>query len=217
MSQQVLDKIINGKIIAIVRGIKSDKILDLVEAMYKGCITCVEVTFDQSSEEKMKDTLTSISKICEIYNEKICVGAGTVMTAEQVRLAIKAGAQYIISPNVDEEVIKETKKLDKISIPGAFTPTETAYAYKLGADIVKLFPAGELGAGYIKAVKAPLKHIPVVAVGGVNPDNCADFIKAGAIGVGCGGNLVSVKLVEEGRFDEITAVAKQYMEALKEI
>ena len=169
MSQQVLDKIINGKIVAIVRGIKSDKILDLVEAMYKGGITCVEVTFDQSSEEKMKDTLTSISKICEIYNEKICVGAGTVMTAEQVRLAIKAGAQYIISPNVDEEVIKETKKLDKISIPGAFTPTETAYAYKLGADIVKLFRAGELGAGYIKAVKAPLKHIPVVAVGGVNP------------------------------------------------
>ena len=139
------------------------------------------------------------------------------MTAEQVRLAVKAGAQYIISPNVDEEVIKETKNLNKISIPGAFTPTETAYAYKLGADIVKLFPAGELGAGYIKAVKAPLKHIPVVAVGGVNPENCADFIKAGAIGVGCGGNLVSAKLVEEGRFDEITAVAKQYMEALKDI
>ena len=217
MSQQILDKIIDGKIVAIVRGIKSDKILDLVEAMYKGGITCVEVTFDQSSEEKIKDTLTSISKISDKFNDKICVGAGTVMTAEQVRLAVKAGAQYIISPNVDEEVIKETKNLNKISIPGAFTPTETAYAYKLGADIVKLFPAGELGAGYIKAVKAPLKHIPVVAVGGVNPENCADFIKAGAIGVGCGGNLVSAKLVEEGRFDEITAVAKQYMEALKDI
>ena len=114
----------------------------------------------------------------------------------------------------DEEVIKETKKLGKVSIPGAMTPTEAAFAYKCGADIVKLFPAGVLGAAYIKALKAPLKHIPVTAVGSVNPQNCAEFIKAGCVGVGCGGNLVSAKLVNEGRFDEITAVAKEYMEAL---
>ena len=111
-------------------------------------------------------------------------------------------------------MIKETKKLGKVSIPGAMTPTEAAFAYKCGADIVKLFPAGVLGAAYIKALKAPLKHIPVTAVGSVNPQNCAEFIKAGCVGVGCGGNLVSAKLVNEGRFDEITAVAKEYMEAL---
>lgn len=217
MSKEIYEKIVKGKVVAIVRGVSSQDMPNLVEAMYLGGITCVEVTFDQSSEEKMKDTLVSISKIAQVYTDKVCVGAGTVMTVEQVRAAIDAGAQYIISPNVDEDVIKETKKLGKVSIPGAFTPTETALAYKYGADIVKLFPAGELGASYIKAVKAPLKHIPVVAVGGVNPENCIEFIKAGAIGVGCGGNLVSTKLIAEGKFDEITKVAKQYMDALKDV
>ena len=95
------------------------------------------------------------------------------------------------------------------------TPTEVAYAYELGADIVKMFPAGVLGSGYIKAVKAPLKHIPVTAVGGVNPENCADFIRAGAVGVGVGGNLVSPQYVKEGRFDEIAAIAKSYVDALE--
>jgi 2-dehydro-3-deoxyphosphogluconate aldolase/(4S)-4-hydroxy-2-oxoglutarate aldolase len=116
---------------------------------------------------------------------------------------------------VDARVIRATKALGKISIPGAMTPTEVAYAYECGADIVKMFPAGVLGAGYIKAVKAPLKHIPVVAVGGVNAGNCAEFIKAGAVGVGVGGNLVSPAFVNEGRFDEITAMAQEYTDALK--
>ena len=145
----------------------------------------------------------------------MCVGAGTVMTVEQVRQAAEAGAEYMISPNVDEEVTRETKRLGKVSIPGAMTPTEAAFAYKCGADIVKLFPAGLLGAAYIKAVKAPLKHIPVTAVGNVNVDNCAEFIKAGAVGVGVGGSLVSAKLVDEGRFDEITATAQAYVAALR--
>ena len=201
MSQAVLNKILDGKIIAIVRGIPSEKIVDLVNAMLKGGVYCVEVTFDQSSEEAKKDTLKAISTITKEFGE-------------QVHQAVEAGAEYIISTNTDEEVIKETKKLGKVSIPGAMTPTEAAFAYKCGADIVKLFPAGVLGAAYIKALKAPLKHIPVTAVGSVNPQNCAEFIKAGCVGVGCGGNLVSAKLVNEGRFDEITAVAKEYMEAL---
>ena len=114
-------------------------------------------------------------------------------------------------------VIRETKKLDKISIPGAMTPTEAAFAYKCGADIVKMFPAGVLGPAYIKAVKAPLKHIPLTAVGGISPENCVDFIKAGCVGVGCGGNLVSPKLVTEGKFDEITKVAQAYTAALQSV
>ena len=123
----------------------------------------------------------------------------------------------MISPNVDEAVIRETKKLGKISIPGAMTPTEAAFAYKCGADIVKMFPAGVLGPAYIKAVKAPLKHIPLTAVGGISPENCVDFIKAGCVGVGCGGNLVSPKLVAEGKFDEITKVAQAYTAALQSV
>ena len=214
MSQAVLDKILAGKIVAIVRGIPSTQIVGLASALEKGGVNCIEVTFDQSSEEKAKDTLASIRAIKEALGDRMCVGAGTVMSPEQVRQAVEAGAEYMISPNVDEEVIRETKRLDKVSIPGAMTPTEAAFAYKCGADIVKMFPAGILGAGYIKAVKAPLKHIPLTAVGNVNVDNCAEFIKAGAVGVGVGGSLVSAKLVAEGRFDEITATARAYVDAL---
>ena len=215
MSQTVLNKIIEGKIVAIVRGIPSTKILGLAAALEKGGVNCIEVTFDQSSEEKARDTLAAIRTIKEGLGDKVCVGAGTVMTVEQVRQAAEAGAEYMISPNVDEEVIRETKRLGKVSIPGAMTPTETAFAYQCGADIVKLVPAGLLGPAYIKAVKAPLKHIPVSAVGNITIENCADFIQAGAVGVGVGGNLVSALLVKEGCFSQITATARAYREKLK--
>lgn len=214
MSQEVLKKIRDGKIIAIIRGISSDKIVDLVEAMVAGGVYCAEVTFDQASVEGAQDTLVSIRKICEHFGDRVCVGAGTVMSSEQVCQAAKAGAKYIISPNTDPLVIAETKKLGLVSIPGAMTPTEAAYAYSLGADIVKLFPAGNLGAAYIKALKAPLKHIPVTAVGGVNAENCIEFFKAGVIGIGVGGNLVSKELVDSQNFAAITAAAKEYVDAL---
>ncbi len=216
MSKEILDSIKESKIVAIVRGIPSENMVDLVEAIYKGGINCVEVTIDNTSEDAIEDTLVSIRKIKEELGDKCLVGAGTVMNKSQVHEVVEAGAEYIISPNVDEEVIKETKSLGKISIPGAFTPSEAALAYKFGADIVKLFPAGIMGHEYIKAVKAPLKHIPVMAVGGVNPKNCGDFIKAGAIGVGVGGNLVSMDLIKEGRFDQIEEIAREYVDALKE-
>jgi 2-dehydro-3-deoxyphosphogluconate aldolase / (4S)-4-hydroxy-2-oxoglutarate aldolase len=209
-----LNRIKDGKVIAIVRGIPSTSIVDLVNALLAGGVSCVEVTFDQSSTEKTKDSLKAISTIQKTFGDKVAVGAGTIMTVEQVHQAVEAGAEYIISPNINEAVIRETKKLGKVSIPGGCTPTEVANAYEYGADIVKLFPAGVLGAGYVKALKAPLKHIPLTAVGGVSPDNCRSFIEAGAIGVGCGGKLVSQKLVSEGKFDEITATARAYMDAL---
>ena len=215
MSKEVLDRILEGKIVAIVRGIPSDEIVGLAEALVKGGISCIEVTFDQSSAEKARDTLKAISNMRQALGDRVCVGAGTVMSVEQVEAAATAGAEYMISPNTNAAVIKRTKELNKVSIPGAMTPSEVAEAYEQGADIVKMFPAGILGCAYIKAVKAPLKHIPVTAVGGVNPGNCADFIRAGAVGVGVGGNLVSPQLVREGRFEEITAIARSYTDALK--
>ncbi|MBO5867357.1 MAG: bifunctional 4-hydroxy-2-oxoglutarate aldolase/2-dehydro-3-deoxy-phosphogluconate aldolase [Oscillospiraceae bacterium] len=202
-----------NKIIAIVRGISSDKIVDLANALSAGGIKCIEVTFDQSSPEGIQETVRSIKCLAEMGGD-ICVGAGTVMSVEQVQMAYESGAKYIISPNLNEAVIKETKRLGMVSIPGAFTPTEAAYAYECGADIVKIFPGGLLGTAYIKALKAPLSYIPLTAVGNVNQHNCADFIKAGCVGVGVGGSLVSKDLVNEGRFDEITAMAKEYMDAL---
>ena len=207
-----LERILETKIIAIVRGIPSGKIAALAQALAEGGVSCIEVTFDQTNPE---ETLTSLRTIKSELGDRICLGAGTVMTVEQVRQAAEAGAEYMISPNVDEAVIRATKALGKVSIPGAMTPTETAFAYQCGADIVKLFPAGLLGPAYIKAVKAPLKHIPVSAVGNITIENCADFIQAGAVGVGVGGNLVSALLVNEGCFSQITATARAYREKLK--
>ena len=212
MAQSVLERIYEEKIIASVRGIPSGKIAALAQALAEGGVSCIEVTFDQTNPE---ETLTSLRTIKSELGDRICLGAGTVMTVEQVEQAAQAGAEYMISPNVDEAVIRATKALGKVSIPGAMTPTETAFAYQCGADIVKLFPAGLLGPAYIKAVKAPLKHIPVSAVGNITIENCADFIQAGAVGVGVGGNLVSALLVNEGCFSQITATARAYREKLK--
>ncbi len=207
----LIKKIIHeNKIIAIFRGVDKSKIINTAIALYDGGIRLIEVTFNQSSKTCIEDTANSIKAICDEMGDKMCVGAGTVMNEEQVVAAIDAGAQYIISPNTDKAVIEKTKELGAISIPGAFTPTETVDAYKMGADYVKLFPAGILGIDYIKALRAPISHIPVMAVGGINGDNFNEFIDVGVSGVGIGSSLVNLKLINEGRFDELSELARQF-------
>lgn len=215
MANTALDTILETKVIAIVRGIGGEHICALAEAIRAGGLKCLEVTFDHSAAGGAEETLRSIRLLRKTLGEAMSIGAGTVMTAEEVRRAAEAGAGYIISPNVDEAVIRETKRLGLVSIPGAMTPTEAAAAWNLGADLVKLFPAGVLGVDYIKALKAPLRHIPVTAVGGVTPQNAGAFLAAGCAGVGAGGNLVSRRLVAEGRLDEITRTARAYVEAVR--
>ena len=149
MAQSVLDRIYAEKIIAIVRGISSAQIVDLARALAEGGVSCIEVTFDQTN---LEETLASLRAIKSELGDRICLGAGTVMTVEQVEQAAQAGAEYMISPNVDEAVIRATKALGKVSIPGAMTPTETAFAYQCGADIVHLDPDGLLGPAYIQAI-----------------------------------------------------------------
>jgi len=144
------------------------------------------------------------------FGDSIAVGAGTVLTVENVRQAAEAGAQYMISPNTDEAVIKETKNLGLVSIPGAMTPTEVVSAYNMGADIVKLFPAAVLGLGYVKALLSPISHIPITAVGGINAQNAQSFIDAGCVGVSVGGNLVNKKFIEAGDFEAIKKLAQEY-------
>lgn len=209
-NDMVLKAVLENKIIAIVRGVYGDDVLRLSEALFQSGIRMIEVTYDQTG--KAEDTADTIRLITEHFSGDVLAGAGTVMSAEQARIAKDAGACYIISPNVKEEVIRETKKLDMVSMPGALTPTEIAAAYEMGADVVKIFPASVLGPAYIKAVKAPLKHIPVMAVGGINEKNARDYIAAGAAGVGVGGNLVNRQWVSEGKFGEIGRIARELRE-----
>lgn len=215
MSKDAYNVILEEKVVAIVRGFDPETVVKLAKAYVAGGVRCIEVTFDQTSVEKQKRTAETIRLLKDTMGDSVCVGAGTVMTAEQVRMAAEAGAEYMISPNVDEDVIRETKRLGKVSIPGAMTPSEIASAYKLGGDIIKLFPANEMGLSYIKAIKAPLKHIPIMATGGVRPANAADYLAAGSSALGVGGDLVNKTWIAAGEFDKIALAAKAYKDAVK--
>lgn len=205
-----LQYIFSQKIIAIVRGLSSETILALAEALYAGGIDLIEVTFDQAAPQTWPDTAKAIRALALESHGRILPGAGTVITLEQYTMARDAGAQYIITPVVDPALITAVKKDGLCAFPGAFTPTEIELAYSAGADAVKVFPAGALGPGYIKAVRAPLPHIPLMAVGGINEENAAGFLAAGAVGLGIGGNLVHKTWIENGEFQRITELAQIY-------
>jgi len=211
--EATLQKIKENKLVAILRDVEPVKILRTCKALHDGGIECIEVTFNQLSENGILETVNAIKQICE--NTNICVGAGTVMTVEQVVLAVKAGAKYIISPNFDEDVVKKTVELGAVSIPGVLTPSEIVSSYKIGASFVKLFPGGLLGPQYIKAVRAPISHIPIMVVGGVGLENIREFLHCGVAGFGIGSSLVNKKLIIDNRFDELKKLAEQFINAIK--
>ncbi len=208
------DLIKEHKIIAIVRGLSPAHMLHLADALSAGGVSLIEVTFNQGKPETWKDTACAIEALAKERSGKVLAGAGTVLTLQQLHMAADAGAQYIISPDVNEEVIRETKRLGLVSLPGALTPTEIMAAHKAGADAVKVFPAGSLGPEYIRAIRAPLSHIPLLAVGGIDADNCGAFLKAGCVGVGVGGSLVNKQWIEAGEFEKITELAKVFVQNL---
>jgi 2-dehydro-3-deoxyphosphogluconate aldolase/(4S)-4-hydroxy-2-oxoglutarate aldolase len=211
MTQEIKNIIENKKIIAICRKIYSEDLINLAAAINRGGINLLEVTYDQIDPDCVKKTTEAI-KAVRLSNPDMFVGAGTVLTCDQVKAAFDAGAKYIISPNTDAEIIEHTKKLGMISIPGAMTPTEIITAHNAGADYVKLFPCGSLGPAYIKDVISPINHIKMMAVGGITLENMAGFLSLGIIGVGIGGTLCSKKLIVEGRFDQLEENARKFVE-----
>ena len=209
----VLNFIYTHKIVAISRQVYGDGLLKAAEKLIEKGVRLLEVTFDQNSAECLVDTPESIRLIKTRLGDQICVGAGTVMTCEQARAAQQAGADFALAPNVDCEVIAEIKKLGLIAVPGALTPSEIATAYNAGADIVKVFPVANLGADYLKAIRGPLNHIPLMAVGGVNASNLKSFLDAGCCSAGIGSNLISKKRVQAGEFSAISQAAAELVAA----
>lgn len=203
-----------GKIIVVVRGLKTEYMLGLAEALYAGGIDMMEVTFGQSDPASWKDTAAAIRAIATRMEGKMLAGAGTVLTEAQLRLAADAGARYIIQPNVNPAMIQKVKMAGLCSIPGAFTPTEIEAAWEAGADAVKVFPAGSLGPAYMKAVKEPLSHVPILAVGGVTEKTARDYIAAGCAGIGVSSRLVNKALIEAGDWAPITALAREFRKAV---
>ena len=211
-----LEYVKERKIVAIVRGLKPEYIVRLGHAFEEGGIGLMEVTYNQKAPDTWKNTAAAIEAVEKEFGDRMLVGAGTVITPEQVSMTYNAGGHYLVTPSTQPEIIRMGKALGLGLYPGAFSPTEILEAWNAGADAVKVFPAGSLGPGYIKSVSAPLGNIPLMAVGGVNEKNAADYMKAGCVGLGVGGNLVNKEWIENGEWDKVTALAREFMKAVKE-
>ena len=214
MRDKVIKKIEEEKIIVIVRGVEKEKLIPLAEAMYEGGIRLLEITYSANGNVSDEETADNIKRLTGYFGDKMFIGAGTVLNEKQVELTHKAGGKFIISPDTCLEVIKKTRELSMVSIPGALTPSEIQSANKSGADFVKLFPITNMGAGYVKAILAPLSHIKFLAVGGINSDNMSDYLKAGVKGFGIGSNIIDKKMLKECDYKGITGLAKKYINAL---
>jgi len=215
MKEEVEKCVRENRIIAIIRGFEPDLCMRLAEAYAKGGVRMVEVTYVQTDRALWSKTTDAIHAIATQFGKDVCVGAGTVLSSEQLKMTRDAGGQFMVSPNEKPELIRECVSYGMAAIPGAMTPTEVVNAWEAGASFVKLFPSGHLGAGYVKALKAPLKQIPMLAVGGITPDNIADFMKAGCVGAGVSGVLQNKEWMAAGAWDKITDVARLLVERSK--
>lgn len=215
MNTRTLDLLLENGIIAISRGNYGDDLISSVAALKKGGVRAVEVTFEQTLDGSK--TAEAIRLIKERFGGEMAIGAGTVMSKRELMLAFEAGAEYVVSPNTDKAVICETKRLGLVSVPGAMTPTEIALAASFGADIVKIFPAGNLGPGYFSAVTTPLSDIRCAAVGGITLDNISLFKKNGACAFGISSSLFDKKLIANKDFSRMEEVAAAYVQAAKNV
>ena len=212
MRKEVEQRIRDSRVLAIVRGFDPDVCLHLAEAYLAGGIRAMEVTYVQTDRASWKKTAAAIRAIRKRFAGELSVGAGTVLTAEQLQMTHDAGGEFMVAPNVKPDLVRRCADLDMASIPGALSPTEAVDAWEAGASFVKIFPAGQMGPAYVKALKAPLAHIPMLAVAGVTLDNAAEFMKAGCVGIAVSGPLTNREAIAAGQWDRITAVARAYVE-----
>lgn len=211
MRERIIAAIENKKIIVIVRGIDRENLIPLAEAMYDGGIRLLEITYSANGKVSDEYTAENIRILSEYFQDRMYIGAGTVLTEKQVELTAQANGQFIISPDACPEVIQKTRSLGLVSIPGALTPSEMQLAHKNGADFIKIFPIANLGASYVKAVKAPLSHLKMLAVGGVNENNISEYLNAGINGFGLGSNIIDKKKIQQKDWKGIADLAKRYV------
>jgi len=206
---QILSFITDIGIVPVIRAASAESALKAVEAIYNGGIRAAEITMT------VPGAIRALEKAADAFGDKLVLGAGTVLDPETARACMLAGAEFFVSPNLKLATIEMVKRYSKVVIPGALTPTEVLTAWEAGADIVKVFPCGNVGgAKYIKALKAPYPHIELIPTGGVNLETAGDFLKAGACAVAVGAELVDARSIQEGRLDVIEERARQYLAAI---
>jgi len=205
-----LRQVLDCGIVAIVRAADPGPLVEVVKALADGGVTVTEVTLT------VPNALDVIREAKRQLGDRVLLGAGTVLDPETARAALLAGAEFIVAPSINLDVIKLCRRYDKLVMPGAFTPTEVVTAWEAGADVVKIFPADVVGPAYFKALRGPLPQVKLMPTGGVDLTTAAGFLKAGAVCLGVGGQLVEPKALAARDFARITALAKQYVEIVKE-
>lgn len=203
-----LKRILDCGIIAVVRSESPDQLVRVVRALAEGGVTAAEITFT------VPDALEVIRQVRKELGDSVVLGAGTVLDPETARAALLAGAEFIVGPTTNREVITLCRRYDKVVMPGALTPTEVVSAWEAGADVVKIFPSDLGGPSYLKALRGPLPQVRMMPTGGVDLDTAESFLKAGACCLGAGSSLVEPKAVAAGDFGRITEVASRFAEVV---
>src|SRR5689334_8205061 len=204
---EIISRLVNPGIIAVVRAQKPEQVLPLSEALIAGGVIAIEITMTTPN------AIAAIRDARQKIGDRALIGVGTVLDLETCRSAVSEGAQFVVTPVLRPEFVPIVHAADRPIMLGAYTPTEAQLAHEAGADFIKIFPADNLGPGYIKALRAPLPHLRIVPTGGVDVGNVADFLKAGCAAVGAGSSLVSTKILQEANWPELTRRAKEFVGA----
>jgi 2-dehydro-3-deoxyphosphogluconate aldolase/(4S)-4-hydroxy-2-oxoglutarate aldolase len=205
-SKEILAFITEVGIVPVVRTSSAESAMQAVDAIYNGGIRAAEITMT------VPGAIRALEKVADRFGDRLMLGAGTVLDPETARICMLAGAQFFVTPSLRVSTIEMAKRYSKVICPGALTPTEVLTAWEAGADVVKVFPCGNVGgAKYIKALKGPFPQIEMIPTGGVNLETAGDFLKAGACAVAVGGELVDAKTISDGRYDIIEDRARQYL------
>ncbi len=205
-----LQRVLDHKIVAVIRADNGDLLVDVAESLLAGGVEVMEVTFTVPRATRV------LEKVVDRIGSRILLGAGTVLDTETCRAALLAGAEFIVSPAVNVEVIELCKRYSKPVMPGALTPTEVVTAWQAGADIVKIFPSEITGPKYLKALHGPLPHVRLMPTGGVNLETATEFLRCGACALGIGSSLVDPKVVAAGDLKKIESLARQYVQLVKD-
>ncbi len=209
--REVFNRMISEGLIPVIRVSSAQEAVDVADAIKAGGVTLIEITMS------VPGAIDTIKELTQKYKDEIIMGAGTILDPETARAVLLAGAQFIVTPTLNPDVIQLAHRYSAVVVPGAMTPTEILTAWNTGADMVKVFPAAQLGGPeYIKAIRGPLPQILLVPTGGVNLQNAGAFIKAGAAALGVGGELVDKRAVKEKKFDIITENTRTYLKVIRE-
>jgi 2-dehydro-3-deoxyphosphogluconate aldolase/(4S)-4-hydroxy-2-oxoglutarate aldolase len=197
-------------VLAVIRGPSPELTIQMVDALVAGGVFGIEITYSTPNAPEV------VKNLDEKYGEKILLGMGTLTEPRQAAEAKGAGAHFLVSPHLDEALAQAMTSTGLLVMIGALTPSEVVRAHQLGSDVVKLFPGSLGGPAYLKALRGPFPHIPMMPTGGVSQDNIAEWLAAGAVAVGAGSNLCPTALAKEGRFVEITEIARGFVAALNQ-